>query len=208
MVIKMERLKQQIEFLLELDKMKNLYRQTYVIHDESRGDSGAVPHKRHENDAEHSFHLALFAMVLSEYSNSPIDVFKVMKMVLVHDVVEIDAGDTYCYDTKGYESKKERELNAADRIFGLLPEDQQKQFRALWDEFEEYKTPESRFANALDRLQPVLLNYTKGGISWSEHNIKYSQALERNGSIKYGSEELWKYAKAILDECLDKGVLK
>lgn len=204
----MERLKQQIEFLLEIDKMKNLYRQTYVIHDENRGDSNAVPQKRRENDAEHSFHLALFAMVLSEYSNTPVDLFKVIKLVLVHDIVEIDAGDTYCYDKKGYESKTEREINAAERIFGLLPDDQQKEFRKLWDEFEECKTTESKFANALDRVQPVLLNNAKGGISWSEHNIKHSQAIERNGRIENGSEELWKHIKSILDDCLDKGILK
>jgi len=164
-----ERLRKQIEFLIEADKMKSLYRQTYIINDEKRSDSmrdmpaDDIPLKRRENDAEHSFHLALFAMTLAEYANIPVDLLRVMKMVLIHDIVEIDAGDTYCYDTKGYESKREREEKAADRLFGLLPEDQEREYRSLWEEFEAMNTAESRFAAALDRMQPMLLNYTKNG---------------------------------------------
>ena len=155
-----ERLKKQIEFILEIDKMKNLYRQTYVLHED-----------RKENDAEHSWHLAIMAFMLSEYSNKSIDVLKVMKMVLIHDIVEIDAGDTYCYDEKGYTTKAEREETAAQRIFGLLPEDQRDEYYSLWREFEDSETNEARFAAVLDRLQPLMLNYTKKGISWQEHEI-------------------------------------
>lgn len=209
-----ERLKKQIEFLLEADKMKSIYRQTYIIADESRGDSmrdlegETEKHRRRENDAEHSFHLALFAMTLAEHSNVPIDVLKVMKMVLIHDVVEIDAGDTYCYDEKGGLTKREREEKAADRLFGLLPDDQREEYRALWEEFECRDTPESRFAAALDRMQPMLLNYTKGGVSWQEHGVKYSQVYERNKHIGEGSEDLWEYMERVLDEAAGRGILK
>ena len=192
-----ERLKKQFDFIKEIDKEKFIQRQTLLTGGE-----------RKENDAEHAWHMALMTVLLSEYSNEKIDVLKTVTMLLLHDIVEIDAGDTYCYDEKGYESKTEREVNAAERIFGLLPDDQQKEFRKLWDEFEECKTTESKFANALDRVQPVLLNNAKGGISWSEHNIKHSQAIERNGRIENGSEELWKHIKSILDDCLEKGILK
>lgn len=208
-----ERLKKQIEFLLEADKMKSLYRQTYIIADESRGASmrdyegDADLHRRRENDAEHSFHLALFAMILAEYSNVPVDLTKVMKMVLVHDIVEIDAGDTYCYDSKGNETKAAREKKAADRLFGILPEDQEREYRGLWEEFEERKTPESRFAAALDRMQPMLLNHAKGGVSWQEHGVAYEQVHERNKHIGEGSETLWKYIEKALQEALDNGEL-
>lgn len=209
-----ERLKKQIEFLLEADKMKSLYRQTYIINDEKRSDSmrdfegDDSTHKRRENDAEHSFHLALFAMTLAEHSNVPVDVLRVMKMVLIHDIVEIDAGDTYCYDTEGYKSKREREERAADRLFGILPEDQEKEYRELWEEFEAMDTPESRFAAALDRMQPMLLNFTKNGISWQEHKVSYSRVHERNKHIANGSEELWEYMEEALKDALDKGFLK
>lgn len=209
-----ERLKKQLEFLLEADRMKNIYRQTYVISDEKRGDSmrgiteedNTCP--RRENDAEHSFHLALFAMILAEHSNTPVDVLKVMKMVLVHDVVEIDAGDTYCYDDKGALTKREREEKAADRLFGLLPPDQKDEYRELWEEFERRDTPESRFAAALDRMQPMLLNFTKGGISWKEHGVSYGQVYDRNKHIADGSENLWEYMENVLHEAADKGYLK
>lgn len=209
-----ERLRKQIEFLLEADKMKSLYRQTYIINDEKRSasmrdfnDDGTF-HRRRENDAEHSFHLALFAMTLAEHANVPVDLLRVMKMVLIHDIVEIDAGDTYCYDTDGYKSKREREERAADRLFGILPEDQKKEYRALWEEFEAVDTAESRFAAALDRMQPMLLNYTKNGISWQEHGIFYSQVHERNKHIANGSEELWEYMEEALRDALGKGFLK
>ncbi|MBP1545564.1 MAG: HD domain-containing protein [Oscillospiraceae bacterium] len=209
-----ERLRKQIEFLIEADKMKSLYRQTYIINDEKRSDSmrdmpaDDIPLKRRENDAEHSFHLALFAMTLAEYANIPVDLLRVMKMVLIHDIVEIDAGDTYCYDTKGYESKREREEKAADRLFGLLPEDQEREYRSLWEEFEAMNTAESRFAAALDRMQPMLLNYTKNGISWQEHDISYGQVYDRNKHISHGSEALWEYMEEALSDALDRGIIK
>lgn len=206
-----ERLRKQLEFLLEIDKMKSLYRQTYIIHDETRGDSmrefegEKTRYKRRENDAEHSFHLALFAMTLAEHSNETVDVLKVMKMVLIHDVVEIDAGDTYCYDTEGYKSKREREEKAADRLFGLLPDDQRDEYRALWEEFERVDTAEARFAAALDRMQPMLLNYSKDGISWREHGVSFEQVHARNAHIKNGSEELWEYIEEMLRQAKEKG---
>lgn len=209
-----ERLKKQIEFLLEADKMKSLYRQTYIIADESRGASmrdfegDDREFRRRENDAEHSFHLALFAMTLAEHSNVPVDVLKVMKMVLIHDIVEIDAGDTYCYDQAGNQTKRMREEKAADRLFGILPDDQRDEYRALWEEFERRDTPESRFAAALDRMQPMLLNYTKNGISWQEHGVVYGQVRERNRHIGEGSEELWEYMENVLNDALGKGYLK
>ncbi|MBP3242869.1 MAG: HD domain-containing protein [Ruminococcus sp.] len=192
-----DRLNQQLKFMLELDKMKNLYRQTYVLHED-----------RKENDAEHSWHLAVMAMLLSEYANQPIDVLHVMKMVLVHDVVEIDAGDTYCYDTDGYKTKAAREERAAHRIFGLLPEDQQKEFYDLWREFEDSKTNDARFAAVLDRLQPLLLNYTKGGISWKEHGVFKDQVVARNTAYMDVSDELGSAVMAIINDAAEKGWLK
>lgn len=209
-----DRLKKQLEFLLEADRMKSLYRQTYIIHDETRGASMREfegekdAYRRRENDAEHSFHLALFAMTLAEHSNVPVDVLKVMKMVLIHDIVEIDAGDTYCYDSEGYKSKAEREQAAADRLFGLLPEDQCSEYRSLWEEFEERKTAEARFAAALDRMQPMLLNYTRQGISWREHGVGYEQVHERNRHISEGSGTLWKYMEDVLSDALGRGWLE
>lgn len=192
-----DRLKKQVEFMLELDKMKNLYRQTYVLHED-----------RKENDAEHSWHLAILAFLLAEYSNENINVTHVMKMVLLHDVVEIDAGDTYCYDNEGYKSKAEREEKAAQRIFGLLPDDQRKEFYDLWREFEDSETPDARFAAMLDRVQPLLLNYTKGGISWKEHGIHKEQVLNRNIDYFSESDELAELIKYIIDDAAEKGWLK
>lgn len=192
-----DRLKKQVEFLLELDKMKNLYRQTYVLHED-----------RKENDAEHSWHLAILAFLLAEYSNEKIDVTHVMKMVLLHDVVEIDAGDTYCYDNEGYKSKADREEKAAQRIFGLLPDDQRKEFYDLWREFEDSETPDARFAAMLDRIQPLLLNYTKGGISWKEHGIHKEQVLNRNIDYFSESDELAELIKSVIDDAAEKGWLK
>ncbi|MBQ4364157.1 MAG: HD domain-containing protein [Oscillospiraceae bacterium] len=209
----MTRLEKQLGFLLECDRMKSIYRQTYILADESRGASmrefegDAEKHARRENDAEHSFHLVLFAMILSEYSNEPVDLLKVIKMVTVHDIVEIDAGDTYCYDKEGNKTKADREKLAADRLFGLLPEEQKKEFRGLWEEFERADTPESRFANALDRMQPMLLNYTKGGISWKEHGAEYDMVYNRNHVIKDGSDELWEYISQMLDKAEKQGML-
>lgn len=192
-----ERLKKQIDFMLELDKMKNLYRQTYVLHEDRR-----------ENDAEHSWHIAILAFMLAEYSNEPIDVPHVMKMLLLHDVVEIDAGDTYCYDEDGNKTKAEREERAARRIFGILPDDQYDEYYALWREFEDSVTPEARFAAVLDRIQPLLLNYTKGGISWQEHGIHKEQVLARNTAYFSSSDTLSEAIKHIIEDAHEKGWLK
>lgn len=179
-----ERLTRQMKFIEELDKNKGIGRQTYIL----KGD-------RKENDAEHMFHLAVMAAVLSEYANEPVDVLKVMTMVLIHDVVEIDAGDTYAYDTVGNATKREREVKAADRIFHILPPDQEEYFRGLWEEFEENETPEARFANALDKVQPTMLNHASGGRAWKEHGVAISQILERNQITEKGSYTLWNYAR-------------
>lgn len=183
------RLEQQISFLLEVDKMKKIYRQTHILGRE-----------RAENDAEHSWHLALMAFLLSEYANDKVDVAKVMKMVLVHDLVEIDAGDTYAYDEKGNTSKRERELKAADRIFGLLPEEQGKELRDLWDEFEEYETPEAKYAHTLDNFQPLMLNNANGGGDWKDHKVRKSQIYKRNAKTGEGSREIWEYMAELIDE--------
>lgn len=192
-----ERLQKQISFVLELDKMKALYRQTYVLNED-----------RKENDAEHSWHLAVMAFLLAEYSNEPVDVLKVMKMVLIHDVVEIDAGDTYCYDEEGNRSKAEREEKAAQRLFGLLPEDQKKESYDLWREFEENSTAESKFANLLDHIQPLLLNYTKNGISWKEHGIFSDQVRKRNLNSAQASDDIADLIEKIISDAEDQGFLK
>lgn len=192
-----ERLQKQISFVLELDKMKALYRQTYVLNED-----------RKENDAEHSWHLAVMAFLLAEYSNEPVDVLKVMKMVLIHDVVEIDAGDTYCYDEEGNRSKAEREEKAAQRLFGLLPEDQKKGSYDLWREFEENSTAESKFANLLDHIQPLLLNYTKNGISWKEHGIFSDQVRKRNLNSAQASDDIADLIEKIISDAENQGFLK
>ncbi len=194
----MERLKQQIEFIVEVDKLKQIYRQTYI-----------ADGTRKENDAEHSWHLALMVFLLAEHTfEQKIDILRTMKMVIIHDLVEIDAGDTYCYDEAAFLDKEERERKAATRIFNLLPADQAKEIWELWEEFEEVRTPEARFAAALDRLQPLLLNYASEGISWQEHEVRRSQALQRNNYIENSSKVLWDYALRILDEAVKKGYLK
>jgi putative hydrolase of HD superfamily len=186
----------QINFIMELDKIKNIGRQTYI-----------ADGSRKENDAEHSWHLALMAFVLADYANEPIDVLKTMKMVLLHDVIEIDAGDTYAYDVEGNKSKRVRELKAADRIFGLLPEPQAWEYRALWDEFEEMETAEAKFANMLDKVQPLFLNEASNGRSWEEHGVKKSQVLNRNSRTHEGSEKIWEYARGIIERAAAAGKL-
>jgi putative hydrolase of HD superfamily len=192
-----ERLKKQIEFMLEIDKLKNIYRQTYVLGE-----------NRKENDAEHSWHIAILAFLLSEYADEKIDVIRVMKMVLLHDIVEIDAGDTYCYDDEGYKTKAEREEKAARRIFNLLPDEQSEEFYGYWREFEDGKTADSRFAALLDRIQPLLLNYTKNGISWKEHGVFKEQVEKRNESSAEISEKLAELIQAAIDDAAEKGWLK
>ena len=192
-----DRLKKQIDFILEIDKEKEIIRQTYL-----------ADGSRKENDAEHAFHMAVMVMLLSEYANEKIDVLHAMKMALVHDLVEIDAGDTYAYDAAGQETKEERELAAADRIFGLLPDDQARKCRMLWDEFEAKETPEARFVNTLDRVQPVLLTDNANGKSWREHGVKKSWIKKRNENTHLGSEELSEYVMKLIEENVAKGNIK
>ena len=194
---KEERLKKQMDFLLEADKLKFITRQTYL----SDG-------KRKENDGEHSWHLALMAVLLSEYSNEKVDLVKVVTMVLIHDIVEIDAGDTYAYDAVGNQSKREREVKAADRIFNILPEDQAKKFRQLWEEFEAYETPEAKFAHVCDNVQPLMLNDATDGLAWREHDVKKSQVLQRNSRTGEGSQVMMEYINKILDKNVESGNLK
>mgnify|MGYP000845953817 FL=1 len=190
----MERLEKQMEFILEVDKVKKIVRQTYL--------SDA---SRKENDAEHSWHLALMAVLLKEYSNEEVDLAKVIPMVLIHDLVEIDAGDTYAYDEAGAKTKQERETKAADRIFGLLPGDQGTWFRELWEEFEAYETAEAKFAHVLDNAQPLFLNDASNGRSWAEHGVHKSQIYRRNEHTSEGSREIWEYMKKLVDKHIQLG---
>ena len=191
------KLKKQLEFIVETDRLKQILRQTLIIDD-----------KRQENDAEHSWHLALMAILLSEHANQPgLDILKVVKMVIIHDLVEIYAGDTFCYDYEAANDKKERETAAAQKIFGHLPKDQDLEFRLLWDEFEEVQSAEAKFAAALDRLQPLLLNFHTEGAAWKKHGVTRSQVIERNHHIAKGSNELWDYAKWLIDESVKRNYL-
>ena len=191
------RFKKQIEFILEVDKLKHVLRQT-ILMDRSR----------RENSAEHSWHIALLVPVLAEYSkDTDIDLFHVMKMLVIHDLVEIDAGDTYCYDDKGREGQYQREETAADRIFGLLPADQAAEFRALWDEFEKRETAESRFANAMDRVQPFLHNYFTDGQTWQANKINSRQVHQRMRPVKDGAPDLWDYVNTLILDAVKKGIL-
>ena len=192
--IQMERLKKQLDFILEVDKVKNIVRQTYL----SDG-------KRKENDAEHSWHLALMAVLLKEYSNEEVKLERVIPMVLIHDLVEIDAGDTYAFDEVGKMTQSSREREAADRIFGMLPDDQGQRFRLLWEEFEAYETPEARFAHMLDNCQPMFLNDATNGRSWEEHHVKKSQIYSRNSKTGEGSEIIWKYMQGIVEKHISLG---
>jgi putative hydrolase of HD superfamily len=192
-----DRLGQQIQFVLEIDKLKGVLRQTLL-----------TDGSRQENSAEHSWHIALMAVLLAEYAPVPVDVLRVVKMLLVHDLVEIDAGDTFCYDVQGNQSKAERELQAADRLFGLLPPDQATELRALWDEFEAQQTSDAQFAAALDRLQPLLNNWRTEGHTWQKHNVTRDRVLHRMAPIETAAPELWQLVQQILDECVGAGYLK
>lgn len=183
-----ERLTRQIEFLVEIDKLKGILRRSYVL-DASRL----------ENTAEHSWHLAMMALVLAEHADAPADMTTVLKMLVVHDLVEIDAGDTFVYDTAGAATKDAREAAAADRIFALLPPDQGSELRRLWEEFDTGDSPEARFARSLDRLMPLLHNVAAEGRSWQEHGIEPDQVRARNATIADGSAQLWAYARALID---------
>lgn len=177
------RMEKQFDFFREIDKEKFIGRQTYL-----------TDARRKENDAEHAWHMAIMTILLSEYSNEEIDVLKTVTMLLIHDLVEIDAGDTYAYDEEGNKTKRAREVAAADRIFGLLPEDQGQKLRELWDEFEEWESAEAKFAHAMDHIQPLMLNAATDGKSWLEHGVRLSQVLGRNQNTAGGSKELWEYA--------------
>lgn len=192
-----KRLKQQVNFILETDRLKSIYRRTYL-----------ADGSRFENDAEHSWHLSLMAILLAEHSNSIIDILKVLKMVIIHDIIEIDAGDAYCYDAAANEGKAEREMAAAERLFSLLPPDQKEDLISTWQEFEKNETPEAQFANALDRFQPVNLNYASEGKSWQENSITFDQVIKRNSVIKSGSDKLWDYTKKIIDSAVTKSYIK
>lgn len=192
-----ERLKKQLDFALEIDKEKNILRQTHL--------SG---HGRNENDAEHAWHMAIMAYLLREYSNEPVDITRVMLMCLIHDVVEIDAGDTYAYDEEGKRTQKAREEAAKERIYSLLPEDQKEELAAIFDEFEESKTPESKFAHAMDNLQPLMLNNSNDGGDWREHGVSAKQVYGRQSRTKEGSEKLYEVTDQIIKKHREKGNLK
>ena len=192
------RLIQQIKFIAEADKLKEIFRQT--LNTQSR---------RAENDAEHSWHLCLCVIVLAEHANgAALDVLRVLKMLIIHDLVEIDAGDTFAYDAAAMETQHEREALAADRLFGLLPPDQTLEFRALWDEFESRITPEARFALAVDRFQPMLLNCLTQGAAWSRHGITQDRVLARNRHIADGCPDLWAYAEKMVQDAVNAGHLR
>ncbi len=186
------RLEKQVQFILEVDRLKEIFRQTVCTQS-----------RRAENDAEHSWHICLAVIVLAEHANSPgMDVLRVLKMLLIHDLVEIDAGDTFAYDSAGMAGQHDREAKAADRIFGLLPVDQAGEFRALWDEFEEKKSLESCFANAIDRFQPVLLNTSTEGFAWQRHKVTADRVIARNSHIAKGSAALWEEALKRINEAV------
>lgn len=192
------RLAQQVQFILEIDKLKHVFRQTLLI-DQSR----------YENDAEHSWHIAVMAILLAEYATEPnLDLPRVMKMVLIHDLVEIDAGDTFCYDQDAVQTQDERERGAADRIFGMLPPDQEGEFRALWDEFEAKTSAESKYANAVDRLQPLLHNLNTDGGSWRAHDVTIDRVVNRCSPIGDGAPALWEAAHAWIKEAVKEGLLR
>ena len=192
-----ERLKKQLDFILEIDKEKNILRQTHLS-----------DHGRQENDAEHAWHMAIMAYLLKEYSNEPIDVAKVMIMCLIHDVVEIDVGDTYAYDAEGLKTQKAREEAAKERIYSLLPDDRKQDLQALFDEFEERKTPEAKFARALDNLQPLLLNNSNDGGDWREHQVTEAQVYGRQRRTAEGSEKLYEVTDQLIRENIAKGNIR
>jgi len=193
-----ERLAQQIRFIVEIDRLKTICRRTLL-----------VDRSRLENSAEHSWHMAVMAVLLHEYAaDRGVDVLRVVKMALVHDIVEIDAGDTYCYDQAAHADKADREQRAAERLFGLLPEDQGRELRELWDEFEAMATPAARFAAALDRLQPLLNNYHTGGVQWQKHGVTADRVMGRMAPMRAGSETLWEYAVGVIRRAVEEGKLE
>ncbi|MGI3060538.1 HD domain-containing protein [Vibrio alginolyticus] len=194
----MERLEKQLALVIELDKLKSILRRTRVKSAEGRL----------ENSGEHSWHVALMAILMEEHANAPVDICRVMKMLLIHDVVEIDAGDTFVYDTAASQEQAEKEIRAAERLFGMLPSDQEQELLSLWHEFEAAQTDDAKYAKALDRLIPMLLNYHNNGQSWKEHGVSREQALTINKRIEFGSVTLWDKAKELIEEATEKGWLK
>jgi putative hydrolase of HD superfamily len=191
-----EQLTQQIRFVVELDRLKQVQRQTLL-----------TDRSRRENSAEHSWHIALMAIVLADCAAQPVDILHVIKLLLLHDVVEIDAGDTFCYDDQGNQSKADREQQAADRLFGLLPAAQAQELRLLWEEFEAGSTPEAQFAHALDRLQPVLSNWQTQGGTWQVYGITRDRVEQRLAPMAIGAPALWTFTQALLEECVAAGYL-
>ncbi|MEF1338377.1 HD domain-containing protein [Vibrio rotiferianus] len=194
----MERLEKQLALLIELDHLKSVLRRTRV----------KSADRRLENSGEHSWHVALMAVLMQEHANAPVDIARVMKMLLIHDVVEIDAGDTFVYDVAASKEQEEKELKAAERLFGMLPSDQGDELFALWKEFEAAQSDDAKYAKALDRLIPMLLNYHNDGQSWKEHGVTREQALTINKRIEFGSVTLWDKAKELIEEATEKGWLK
>jgi putative hydrolase of HD superfamily len=193
----MNRLEQQLAFCRELDKLKTVLRRSQLM-DASRN----------ENSAEHSWHLASMAMLLTEYAAEPVDLTRVLKMLLVHDVVEIDAGDTFAYDVVNVATQNEREMRAADRLFGLLPDEQGRELRELWEEFDDRRTPESKYANALDRLQPLMQNYYSGGMSWKKHGVTREQVMERMEAVRIGMPQVWPSVMKVIDDACSEDMVK
>ena len=197
MIEKNKRLDNQLQFILEIDKLKEVYRQSYLVNSQRR-----------ENSSEHSWHVAIIAMLMAEYGNEETDLFRILCMLLIHDLVEIDAGDTYCYDEQGALDKAAREKEAAERLFGLLPSDQSQWIRNLWEEFEANTTPEARYANAVDRFMPLLHNFFTQGKSWLEHGITRDQVKARMAKVHEGSTILWEYSQKIIEAAVDRGYLR
>ena len=192
-----ERWDRQVDFILEIDREKQIERQTYIC-----------GYSRREGDAEHAWHMAIMAYLLKEYANEPVDIAKVMLMCLIHDIVEIDAGDTYAYDEEALKTQKAREDAAKERIFSILPEEQKEEFMALFDEFEEFATPESKFAHAMDNLQPLMLNNSNDGGDWRRHEVCAEQVYGRQNKTRLGSEKLYEITKQIIEENIEKGNIK
>ncbi len=195
--MKTDKLLKQVEFIKEIDKLKYIQRKTRLFNSD-----------RHENDAEHSWHLAMMTIVLAEHSDVPVDVLKVLKMVLIHDIVEIDAGDTFIYDTQKNHTNTHEELAAAKRLFGLLPQEQAEEFIAVWEEFEEGSTNEAKFARAMDRFEPLLQNTSNDGGTWAEFDVRYQQVYDKKKAIKHGSATIWTYAKNLINQSVASGILK
>ena len=192
------RFSQQLAFIVEIDKLKQVLRQSWL-----------VDASRQETDAEHSWHIAVMALLFKEYANTQaVDLFKVVQMLLIHDIVEIDAGDTFIYDTDQAEDKEAREQKASQRLFGLLPPDQQREFQQLWDEFEAQASPEAKFARAIDSMQPLILAYMNGGCSWQTHGIHRTQVIASKQHMDHGSSELWQQTQQLLQQAVEKGILE